>query len=196
LQMTIPDTHTDVLPQRPKRADARRNEEKLIDAAREAFAEHGAETSLEDIARRAEVGIGTLYRHFPTRPALLEAVYTDEVEQICRSADDFAALEPWEALTAWLRRYAGFAATKHALFAELLPYIGQDAEVFQSCKTAIRTTGDALLQRAQEAGVVRPDVTFMDVARMVGGIATIRMAEQDEIERILDVALDGLRPRG
>jgi len=196
LQMTIPDTHTDVLTERPKRADARRNEEKLLTAAREAFAERGAETSLEDIARRAEVGIGTLYRHFPTRPALLEAVYTDEVEQICRSADDFAALEPWEALTAWLRRYAGFAATKHALFAELLPYIGQDAEVFQSCKTAIRTTGDALLQRAQEAGVVRPDVTFMDVARMVGGIATIRMAEQDEIERILDVALDGLRPRG
>jgi len=194
--MTIPDTHTDVLTERPKRADARRNEEKLLTAAREAFAERGAETSLEDIARRAEVGIGTLYRHFPTRPALLEAVYTDEVEQICRSADDFAALEPWEALTAWLRRYAGFAATKHALFAELLPYIGQDAEVFQSCKTAIRTTGDALLQRAQEAGVVRPDVTFMDVARMVGGIATIRMAEQDEIERILDVALDGLRPRG
>ncbi len=196
MQMTIPDTHTDVLTERPKRADARRNEEKLLTAAREAFAERGAETSLEDIARRAEVGIGTLYRHFPTRPALLEAVYTDEVEQICRSADDFAALEPWEALTAWLRRYAGFAATKHALFAELLPYIGQDAEVFQSCKTAIRTTGDALLQRAQEAGVVRPDVTFMDVARMVGGIATIRMAEQDEIERILDVALDGLRPRG
>jgi len=187
--------NTDVLAERPKRADARRNEEKLLTAAREAFAERGAETSLEDIARRAEVGIGTLYRHFPTRPALLEAVYTDEVEQICRSADDFAALEPWEALTAWLRRYAGFAATKHALFAELLPYIGQDAEVFQSCKTAIRTTGDALLQRAQEAGVVRPDVTFMDVARMVGGIATIRMAEQDEIERILDVALDGLRPR-
>jgi AcrR family transcriptional regulator len=180
---------------RPKRADARRNEEKLVAAAREAFAERGAETSLEDIARRAEVGIGTLYRHFPTRPALLEAVYLDEVETICRSADDFAGLEPWEALTSWLRRYAGFAATKRALFDELLPYIGQDAEVFQSCKTAIRTTGDALLHRAQEAGAVRPDVTFMDVARMVGGIATIRPAEAEEIDRILDVALDGLRPR-
>ena len=195
MQMNLPDTHTDVLPERPKRADARRNEEKLIQAAREAFAEHGAETSLEEIARRAEVGIGTLYRHFPTRPALLEAVYTDEVEAVCRSAEDFASLEPWEALTAWLRRYAGFAATKRALFDELLPYIGQDAEVFQSCKTAIRETGEALLQRAQEAGAVRPDVTFMEVARMVGGIAVIRMAEPAEIERILNVALDGLRPR-
>jgi AcrR family transcriptional regulator len=187
-----PDTHIDA---RPKRADAVRNELKLVAAAREAFAERGAETSLEDIARRAGVGIGTLYRHFPTRPALLEAVYLDEVEQICRSADDFAGVEPWEALTAWLRRYADFAATKRALFDELLPYIGQDAEVFQSCKTAIRTTGDALLDRAQEAGAVRPDVTFMDVARMVGGIATIRAAEPEEIARILEVALDGLRPR-
>jgi AcrR family transcriptional regulator len=186
---------TDVLTERPKRADARRNEEKLVAAAREAFAEHGVDTSLEDIARRAEVGIGTLYRHFPTRPALLEAVYLDEVEAICRSADDLAGLEPWHALTGWLRRYAGFAATKRALFDELLPYIGQDAEVFKSCKTAIRSTGDALLRRAQEAGAVRPDVTFMDVARMVGGIATIRPAEPAEIERILDVALDGLRPR-
>jgi AcrR family transcriptional regulator len=190
--MNAPDTHTDA---RPKRADARRNRERLVTAAREAFAERGDETSLEDIARRAGVGIGTLYRHFPTRPALLEAVYLDEVETVCRSAEDFAGLEPWEALTSWLRRYAGFVATKQALSAELLPYIGQDAEVFQSCKTAIRATGDELLHRAQEAGVVRSDVTFMDVARMVGGIATIRMAEQDEIERILEVALDGLRPR-
>jgi hypothetical protein len=78
----------------------------------------------------------------------------------------------------------------------LLPAIGRDAEIFKSCSTAIRSTGDALLQRAQEAGAVRPDVTFMEVARMVGGIAVIRFAEPDEIDRILDVALDGLRPRG
>jgi AcrR family transcriptional regulator len=189
-------TQSDVLAERPKRADARRNEEKLITAAREAFAEHGAETSLEEIARRAEVGIGTLYRHFPTRPALLEAVYTDEVAAICASAEEFAALEPWDALTAWLRLYAGFAATKHALFDELLPAIGRDAAVFKTCSTSIRDTGDALLQRAQAAGAVRSDVTFMEIARMVGGIAVIRFAEPDEIERILTVALDGLRPRG
>ena len=150
--MTIPDTHTDVLPERPKRADARRNEEKLIAAAREAFAEGGTAASLEDIARRAHVGIGTLYRHFPTRQALLEAVYIDEVEAICRSAEDFAGLEPWDALVGWLHRFVSFAATKRALFDELLPYIGPDAEVFKSCSVAIRATGDGLLQRAQEAG--------------------------------------------
>jgi len=193
--VTIPDTHTDVLPERPKRADARRNEEKLIAAAREAFAEGGTAASLEDIARRAHVGIGTLYRHFPTRQALLEAVYIDEVEAICRSAEDFAGLEPWDALVGWLHRFVSFAATKRALFDELLPYIGPDAEVFKSCSVAIRATGDGLLQRAQEAGVVRSDVNFMDVARLVGGIAVLRSAEPAEIERILDLALDGLRYR-
>jgi AcrR family transcriptional regulator len=193
--MSQPDTHADVLPERPKRADARRNEEKLVSAAREAFAEGGHAASLEDIARRAQVGIGTLYRHFPTRPALLEAVYLDEVEAICRSAEDFAGLDPWEALAGWLHRFVGFAATKRALFDELLPYLGPDAAVFKSCGAAILTAGDELLRRAQEAGVVRPDVSFIEIARLVGGIAVIRSAEPGEIERILDVALDGLRYR-
>src|SRR5438270_13729060 len=103
-----------VLRPRPQRADARRNYEKLISAAREAFAEDGTSASLEDIARRAQVGIGTLYRHFPTRQDLLEAAYVDEVEAICRSAGDLAGLPPWDALVAWLHRFVRFAATKRA----------------------------------------------------------------------------------
>src|ERR671935_3112161 len=89
------------LPQRPKRADAARNYDKLLAAAREAFTDDGADASLEGIARRAGVGIGTLYRNFPTRQALLEAVYLDEVEAICRAAADLGDLDPWEALVAW-----------------------------------------------------------------------------------------------
>src|ERR1700716_2419407 len=104
---------------RPKRADARRNYEKVVAAAREAFAEHGASASLEEIARRAEVGIGTLYRHFPNRQALLEAVYVEEVEELCRSAADFAELPPWEALVAWLHRFVAYLAAKRALAGEL-----------------------------------------------------------------------------
>src|ERR1700694_3482572 len=100
---------------RPKRADARRNYEKVVAAAREAFAEGGKATSLEEIARRAQVGIGTLYRHFPTRQALLEAVYVDEVEALCRSADDLADLLPWDALIAWLHRFVAYLFTKRAL---------------------------------------------------------------------------------
>src|SRR5439155_19076917 len=107
------------LPQRPRRADALRNYEKVLSAAREAFAERGASTSLEEIARRAEVGIGTLYRNFPNRQALLEAVYVDEVEDLCRSARDLDGLPPWDAFVAWANRLAGYLATKQALAHEL-----------------------------------------------------------------------------
>src|SRR5262245_58081531 len=101
LAMTSAKTVPEVLARRPKRADARRNYEKLVVAAREAFAEDGTAASLEDIARRAGVGIGTLYRHFPTRQDLLEAAYVEEVEAISRSAEDLAELPPWEALVVW-----------------------------------------------------------------------------------------------
>jgi AcrR family transcriptional regulator len=183
------------LSKRPQRADARRNYEKLVAAARDAFAEHDASASLEDIARRAGVGIGTLYRHFPTRQNLLEAAYIDEVEAICRSADDLAALEPWDALSQWLHRFVGFAATKRALAEQLFEYVDKDSMVFQACGAAISAAGEPLLARAQAAGVARPDTNFMDVARMVGGISVIRTADPEQIERILGLALDGLRPR-
>src|SRR5580700_2356476 len=113
---------TEVTPivQKPKRADARRNYDKVVAAAREAFGERGASTSLEEIARRAGVGIGTLYRNFPNRQALLEAVYVGEVEDVSRSATEFEQLEPWEALNGWLHGLVGYLVTKHALAAEML----------------------------------------------------------------------------
>src|ERR1700685_687085 len=105
---------TDVAPlaPRPTRADARRTYENLLPAARDEFAEEGTGATLEDVARRAGVGIGTLYRHFPTRQDLLEAVYLDEVQAICDSAEKYADQPPLEALTGWLREFVGFAATK------------------------------------------------------------------------------------
>src|SRR3954462_15323117 len=108
-----------VVPHRPKRADALRNYEKVLAAAREAFAERGASTSLEEIARRAGVGIGTLYRNFPNRQALLEAVYVDEVESVSRPAAELQDLEPGEAFPAWVRRLVGYLATKYPLAHEL-----------------------------------------------------------------------------
>jgi AcrR family transcriptional regulator len=180
---------------RPKRADARRNYEKLLAAARDAFTEQGTDATLEDIAARAGVGIGTLYRHFPTRPDLLEAVYLDEVQAICDSADKYVDLPPWEALTGWLREFISFAATKRALAEEMFTYIDRDAEVFKSCATAIYGAGEPLLQRAQEAGVVRADTDIADVTKMVSGIAAIRASDPEQIDRIVAVALDGLRPR-
>src|SRR3954465_7819614 len=117
--MTSPATEPVQLSNRPKRADALRNYEKLIAPGREAFTEADRSASLEDIARRAGVGIGTLYRHFPTRADLVEAVYVDEVEALARSAGASAELEPWESLTAWLQRFVGYVTTKQALADEL-----------------------------------------------------------------------------
>ena len=116
---------------RPKRADARRNYEKLVAAAAEAFAENGTAASLEEIARRADVGIGTLYRHFPTRQDLLEAVYVDDVEAMSRKAYDLDDSTPWEALVTWLHQFLRYAATKHALADEMMKTTDAEAPVFR-----------------------------------------------------------------
>jgi AcrR family transcriptional regulator len=183
------------IPQRPKRADAARNYDKLMAAALEAFTTEGEDASLEGIARRAGVGIGTLYRNFPTRQALLEAVYVDEVEGICRAVQEFNDLEPWDALTGWLRRFADYATTKKALMNELMPYMDAESATFRYCRGEIKHAGESLLAAAQASGDVRQDVDVLDVVRMVGGIATMANAEPDQVDRILDVALDGLRTR-
>jgi AcrR family transcriptional regulator len=181
---------------RPKRADARRNYDKVIAAAREAFAERGASTSLEEIARRAEVGIGTLYRNFPNRQALLEAVYVGEVEDLCASVADLDGMEPWDALAAWMRRFVAYMATKQALAHELLEFVDLSAPLFQTCRTAMYAAGEPLLQRAQAAGEVRQDTNFGEIIQMVGGIAKIQSADPEQIDHILQIALDGLRFRG
>lgn len=182
------------LDQRPKRADARRNYNKLVAAARAEFAEEGTGATLEDVARRAGVGIGTLYRHFPTRQDLLEAVYLDEVRAICDSAERYLGEPPLEALTGWLHEFVGFAATKRALAEELFAYVDRDSPVFNSCANAIYGAGEDLLKRAQEAGAVRADVDISDVTKMTAGIAGIRNSDPEQIDRILGLALDGLRP--
>src|SRR4051812_7834757 len=139
---------TDVLERRPKRSDARRNYEALLDAARDVFAAEGSGAALEEIARRANVGIGTLYRHFPTRQELFEAVYVHEVDQLCRAADDVTALDPWDGLVAWLHRFVEYTATKRAIVEEL----AKGSPLFQGCRAEIVDAGEPLLRRAQESG--------------------------------------------
>ena len=180
---------------RPKRADARRNYEKVLAAAREAFAEGGEATSLESIARRAGVGIGTLYRNFPNRQALLEALYVGEVEEVSRSAEQFADAEPWAALEGWFERLIGYIGTKQALAHELLNYLDKDAELFQVCRTSLWAAGEPLLTRAQEAGVVRADVSIGEVIQMVVGIAKIPTSDPGQTRHMVRIALDGLRYR-
>jgi AcrR family transcriptional regulator len=194
--MSATDSSPQTLIPRPKRADARRNYDKVIAAAREAFAERGVSTSLEEVARRAEVGIGTLYRNFPNRQALLEAVYVGELEALCDAAAELDALDPWEALVTWLHRFVGYMATKQALAQELLDYVDRDAPLFRSCRAMMYEAGEPLLERAQEAKAVRGDTNLGEVIQMVGGIAKIQGAEPEQVEHILDMALDGLRYRG
>jgi AcrR family transcriptional regulator len=193
--MSSQQTEAVQLSRRPQRADALRNYEKLVAAGREAFTEADRSASLEDIARRAGVGIGTLYRHFPTRADLVQAIYVDEVEALSRSAGQFAGLEPWEALTSWLGRFVGYVATKQALSDELFAVAEERQAVFAGCREMLYEAGRPLLRRAQDAGVVRPDVTIEEVVRLVGGIAKIPADDPADIQRVLAVALDGLRYR-
>jgi AcrR family transcriptional regulator len=193
--MSTTETHLEVIARRPKRADALRNYEALITAAREAFAESGTSTSLEEIARRAGVGIGTLYRHFPSRQDLLEAVYVGEVEALCQSATELAELEPWDALVAWLHRFVAYLATKQALAGALLDYLDPGSDFFRGCRGAFFSAGEPLLSRAQEAGVARSDTNIGEVVQMVSGIAKLA-GDPEQIGRIVDMAIDGLRYQG
>jgi AcrR family transcriptional regulator len=194
--MNATDATTQTLLTRPKRADARRNYEKVLAAAREAFAEGGESTALEEIARRAGVGIGTLYRNFPNRQALLETLYLEEVEGICRmAAEQRESADPWKALTSWFERFIGYIATKQALAAELTNYLDRDAQLFKSSRAALWAAGEPLLTRAQEAGVARPDAEIGDVMHMVMGISKVPSSDPEQTAHILRIALDGLRYR-
>jgi AcrR family transcriptional regulator len=192
LRLSNPVSHTEIHPQRPQRADARVNHDKLVAAARALFSEKGTSAPLEEVAERAGVGIGTLYRHFPTRQALLEAVYVDEVEAMAGAAADLAELPPWEALSKWLHQYVGFAATKRALN-EALMETDPNSDVLRTCRTAIAGAGTTLVERAQHAGVIRKDTNFTDVVRMVGAIAMVPTEDPEQKQRLLELALDGLR---
>ena len=196
--MSTPDTTIPApeLIARPKRADARRNYEKLLTAAREGFAEGGEATSLESIAERAGVGIGTLYRNFPNRQALVEALYATEVEEVSRVAVEMHGdADPWEALSTWLERVIAYVATKQVLVAELVNYLDKDAEFFQTCRGTLYGAGEPLLVRAQEAGMVRDDVSIGEVIQLVVGIAKVPNADPAQTTRLMHIALDGLRYR-
>jgi AcrR family transcriptional regulator len=179
---------------RPKRADALRNYEAILAAARDAFAAHGESTTLEEIARRANVGIGTLYRHFPTRRALVEALYVEEVEEVCRYAGELAEADPWDGLSRWFGSLIPYIATKQVLANELLQDTETAPAVFLGCRSQLVEAGEPLLERAQAAGVVRSDVDITQLIKLVAGIAKTGV-EPAQIEHLLTIALDGLRYR-
>jgi AcrR family transcriptional regulator len=190
---------SDVGGARVMRADARRNYERLVSAAAEAFAEHGADdVSLEEIARRAGVGIGTLYRHFPTRRDLLEAVYLDQVRGLRSLADDLGvSVPPQEALATWLRALIDFSRTKRVLTSALMATVGGNPELMSSCSALLRGAITDVLGRAQQAGVVRPDADPTDLMRLTHAISVTTDwsgSDEGQVGRLLAIVLDGLRP--
>jgi AcrR family transcriptional regulator len=176
------------------RADAKRNRARLVEAARATVLELGADTSLEEIARRAGLGIGTLYRHFPSRLDLLEAVYREDVDALrTRAADLIESRSEWDALEEWLSIFVGYAATKRVLFHELVDALGRDSELLTHSREVITSASTTLVGRAQAAGVVRASVEASDVLRLVGGCTMMPGFDMAQRERMLRIVLDGIR---
>ncbi|MEV0170818.1 TetR/AcrR family transcriptional regulator [Streptomyces sp. NPDC050803] len=186
---------SDQKPAPARRADAERNRDKILAAARAAFAEPGAQVSMAEISRRAGVGMATLYRNFPGRRELLEALYVDEVSAICEAAETVDGETPGAVLTAWLHRFYAYFASKRDIAGELLADSGSDNPVFSENRSRVLAAGRPLLVAAQEAHEVRDDLTLEQICDMVIAIAAIN-GEADYVEPILRVALDGLRPAG
>jgi AcrR family transcriptional regulator len=192
---------TGAVTQRRMRADARRNYDLLVAEATGAIAERGADdVSLEEIARRAGVGIGTLYRHFPTRQSLLEAVFRDQVEALARQAEDLrGSASPGSALEEWLRAMMAFGRTKRSLNTALLATLGKDSQMYSMCSQLMRETTATLVEGAQEAGVARRDVLPADVMRLVHGLIMAENAapgDEGQAERMLSLVVAGLLTTG
>ncbi|MGV9679257.1 TetR/AcrR family transcriptional regulator [Nocardia sp. NPDC003482] len=181
--------------QRPMRADARRNYERIVAVAREAFSEHGPEAPLDDIARRAGVGAGTLYRHFPNREALMEAVYRSAVEGLAQRAYELVeTCPPDEALEQWMHAQIDFVWHQRGLALTLKAAIDHGSPTFRLCSSLVGEAAAAVLKPAQEAGVVRSDVEPRDILRLGHGIgASCESAGREAADRLLAVAMDGLR---
>ncbi len=177
-----------------RRADAERNRDKILAAARSAFADPEAEISMAEISRRAGVGMATLYRNFPGRRELLEALYTDEVNAVCTAAGTVDGETPGAVLAAWLHRFFAFSSSKRHIASELLEHTDRSDPLFDNNRARVIAAGRPLLAAAQHAHEVRGDLVLEQVLDMVIAIATIH-GDTRYLEPILQTTLDGLRPR-
>lgn len=185
---------SDQLPSPARRTDAERNRARILAAARSAFADPDAEVSMAEVSRRAGVGMATLYRNFPGRRELLEALYIDEVNAVCDAAETLKADTPGAAFSAWLHRFFAFVTSKHPVGIELLKQSGGRAPVMGQSRVRVTTAGRPLLRAAQRAHEVREDLTLEQILDMIVAIASIH-GESNYLEPILQAALDGLRTR-
>ena len=183
-------------PARKPRADSIRNRERVLGAAKAVFAEGGPAGSLEAVARQAGVGVGTLYRHFPTRQALFEAVYRREVEQLVELAEQLGTdLLPLEALRQWMRANVEFVATKKGMSAALAVAVHASSDLKAYSMDRLGQALEALLRRAVKAGVIRDDISAEDILRTIVGLCYThdKPGWQGNVFRLVDVFVDGMR---
>jgi AcrR family transcriptional regulator len=183
--------------QRKPRTDALRNRERILEVAKGAFTRHGADASLDDIAKQADVGAGTLYRHFPTRDALIEAVYRSDVEKLAAAAHGFAAaMSPAEALRAWLLLFVDYIAAKHIIAPALNSVAGGPSRLYEGSRSTVQGALDELVKRAKKSGDVRRDVDASDLLRAVIGVSYVGSGGdwQQSARRLVDILMAGSRP--
>lgn len=175
-----------------RRADAQRNRERILAAAREAFGEPGADASMAEVSRRAGVGMATLYRNFPSRRELLEALYADEVDALCAAAERVEGTSPGERFEAWLRRFFEYFTGKRHIASALLEQVGGDDPVFDRNRSRVLASGEPLLAAAQRAGEIRDDLTLEQILDLTIAVAKLN-GDAGYVEPILGAALDGIR---
>lgn len=184
------------VPRKP-RSDAQRNRERILEIAREAFTRSGVNVSLDDVAKQAGVGAGTLYRHFPTRDALLAAVYQSEVEKLAAAQRKFAeTMPPIEALRAWMLLFVDYIAAKQIIAPALNTMVGGPSKLFAETGDLVKSAIHALVQRAIESGDIRPDLEPLDLLRALIGVSNMASAPdwRQSARRLVEILIKGSRP--
>jgi AcrR family transcriptional regulator len=183
--------------QRKPRADAQRNRERILEVAKEAFTRSGANASLDDIAKQSGVGPGTLYRHFPTREELLQAVYRSELEKLAAAGQKFAqTMTPIKALRAWLLLFVDAIAAKQLIAPALNTLVGDHKKIFEASYAEMHEAIRSLVKRAIESGDIRKDLDSMDLLRALVGVANVATSPdwQQSAKRLVDILIAGSRP--
>jgi len=192
----MPKKHSQPAGRKP-RSDAQQNRERILEVAKAAFTRSGADASLDDIAKQAGVGPGTLYRHFPTRDALIEAVYHTEVEKLGATQRELSAnLPPIEALRAWMMLFVDYIATKQIIASVLNSVVGGPSRLYDSSRAQVTGAIDALVKTAMKSGNIRKDLEPFDLLRALIGVSNVATGPdwQQSARRLVDILIKGSQP--
>lgn len=192
----MPQSHPKSVPRKP-RVDALRNRERILEIAKDAFTRSGANISLDEVARQAKIGAGTLYRHFPTRDALLEAVYRTEVEKLAAAEREFArTMPPVEALRSWMLLFVDYIATKQIIAPALNTIVGGPSKLFEATTSQITGAIQALVDRAIQNGDMRSDLDPLDLLRALVGVSNVASSPgwEQSAKRLVEILILGSRP--